>query len=81
MEKENPKYKTMINAKLNNIKSSDKNVKRHSSNKKRFSLNLAPSKSSYIKAFETLINIKDDNIILNTNKDKHNITFTLKNIK
>ena len=67
----------MINTKFNNIKSSDKNVKRHSSNKKRFSLNLVPSKSSYIKTFETLINIKDDNIILNTNEDKHNVTFTL----
>ena len=79
MEKitEKPKYKTMIKEQSHNIKQIDKNAKRHSSHKKRFSLNLNAAKSSHIKSFETLINIKDDSIILNNSDDKHNITFTL----
>ena len=83
MEKitEKPKYKTVIKEQSHNIKQIDKNAKRHSSHKKRFSLNLNAAKSSHIKSFETLINIKDDSIILNNSDDKHNITFTLNNIK
>ena len=75
IKKESPKNKTIINEKFNDVKLIDKNAKRHS--KKRLSLNFAPSKSAEVKAFEALINIKDDSIILNNNENKHNITFNI----
>ena len=77
---DNPKSKTTINTKSYPKKISDRNEKRHSSNKKRFSLILDTSVSTRVKRFESLINIKDDSII-NTSEDKHNTTFTIINIK
>ena len=73
---DNPKSKATINTKSYPKKISDRNEKRHSSNKKRFSLILDTSVSTRVKRFESLINIKDDSII-NTSEDKHNTTFTI----
>ena len=74
--KDNSKSKTVINTKLYPKKISDRNEKRHSSNKRRFSLVLDTSVSTRVKRFESLINIKDDSII-NTSESKHNTTFTI----
>ena len=73
----NRKYKTMIKTKSNPKTIPDKNVKRHLSNKKRFSLVFDSSFNARVKRFESLININKDNMINNAYEDMHNTTFTL----
>ena len=74
---ERKNYKTTINSVSPKKNVLDKNTVHHKNDKKRFSLILDSSSKTRAKRFESLININEDNIILNTNENKHNITFTL----
>ena len=76
MKKEN-KYKTMIHSKLNDNKPSNKNKINNTIHKKRFSVMIDSSSPSRIKRFESLIKINDENIIHQSNEERHNTTFTL----
>ena len=76
MKKEN-KYKTMIHSKLNDNKPSNKNKTNNTIHKKRFSVMIDSSSPSRIKRFESLIKINDENIIHQSNEERHNTTFTL----
>ena len=76
MKKEN-KYKTMIHSKLNDNKPFNKNKANNPIHKKRFSVMIDSSSPSRIKRFESLIKINDENIIHQSNEERHNTTFTL----
>ena len=64
---ERKKFKTIINAISPKKNILDKNTVHHKNIKKRFSLILDSSSKTRAKRFESLININEENIILNTN--------------